>query len=150
MSMTKADVLSIMREEGRRQALDLQGRASSMTGTELIAEEDAAPDFDPEKDYSEWPAGSPVADDGQVWTLLQPHNAAYYQGRPATLRAIWGLAHTTDPAKAKPWVDPYGTSGMYMAGECYRDDGGTVYRCLANNTVSDALALPGVWEAVEV
>lgn len=150
MSMTKADVLSIMREEGRRQALDLRGRASSMTGTELIAEEDAAPDFDPEKDYSEWPAGSPVADDGQVWLLIQPYNAANHQGRPATLRALWGLAHTKDPARAKPWVDAYGTSGMYMAGECYMDGDGKVHRCTADNTVKDAAALPSAWEDVEV
>lgn len=104
------------------------------------------PDFDAQKDYSACPAGTPVADEGQVWTLIQPYNAANYQGRPSTLRALWGLCHTKDPAKAKAWVDPYGTSGMYMTGECYKDASGTVHRCLQDNVVYDAAALPSAWE----
>ena len=28
------------------------------------------------------------------------------------------LAHTKDPAKAKPWVASYGVSGLYMMDEC--------------------------------
>lgn len=149
MSIANKDlILGVMREQGRADALSLRGRASDMTGTELIAEGAKAPAFDPNKDYSAWPVGAPVADEGQVWTLLQPHNAVYYEGRPATLRALWGLCHTMDPAMAKPWVDPYGTSGMYMVGECYRAENGTVYRCLTDNTVYDAVALPSGWEAV--
>lgn len=151
MSMTNKElILGVMREQGRNDALSLRSRAADMTGTEIISEETKAPAFDPNKDYSAWPVGAPVADEGQVWTLLQPHNAANYQGRPSTLRALWGLAHTTDPAKAKPWVDPYGTSGMYMSGECYRAEDGTVYRCRADNNVYDAAALPSAWEVVTV
>lgn len=151
MSMTNKElILGVMREQGRNDALALRSRAADMDGTELIAEETKAPAFDPTKDYSSWPAGAPVTDEGQVWILLQPHNAAKYQGRPSTLRALWGLAHTTDPAKAKPWVDSYGTSGLYMAGECYRAADGTVYRCKNNNTSYDAAALPSAWETVEV
>ena len=150
MSMTNKElILSVMREQGRNDALSLRSRAADMDGTAIISEETKAPAFDPTKDYSSWPIGAPVVDEGQVWTLLQPHNAANYQGRPATLRALWGLAHTTDPAKAKPWVSPYGTSGMYMAGECYRAEDGTVYRCRTDNTVYDVAAYPGAWE-VEV
>ena len=59
-----------------------------------------------------------MADEGQVWLLLIPHRAADYAGRPATLRALWGLAHTKDPAKAKPWVASYGQSGWYLLDEC--------------------------------
>lgn len=144
----KTFVLDTLRRQGLALARDLQARAPGLTGTEIISEEAFVPAFDPAKDYSSWPAGSPVADDGQVWLLLQPHNAAHYDGRPATLRALWGLAHTTDPARAKPWVDAYGTSGMYMAGECYKAADGTVYRCKNDNTVHDAAALPDGWEAV--
>jgi len=140
-------VLSAMREQGKRDALDLRTRALDMDGTGIIAEEQAVPAFDPTKDYSTWPVGSPVADEEQVWTLLQPYNAAHYEGRPSTLRALWGLCHTKDPAKAKPWVDAYGTSGMYMADECYRD-GDTVYRALEDNLVHDAVAYPQGWENV--
>lgn len=151
MSVTnKQLILSVMREQGRSDAMSLRSRSADMTGTAIIAEEAKAPAFDPAKDYSDWPVGAPVADEGQVWTLIQPHNAANYQGRPSALRALWGLAHTTDPEKAKAWVDPYGTSGMYMAGECYQAEDGTVYRCRADNTVYDAAALPSAWEVVTV
>lgn len=138
-----------MYNAGRAAALNLQTAAASMTGTQIIAQEHNAPAFDPAHDYTGWPRMAPVADEDQVWLLLQPHNAAHYPGlRPSTNRACWGLAHTTDPAKAKPWVDPYGTSGMYMTGECYRAADGAVYRCRADNTVHDAEALPGGWEVV--
>lgn len=139
-----------MYNQGRTAALDLQARAADMTGTEIIAEEINIPQFDATHNYTGWPVGTPVADEGQVWILIQPYNAAHYQGRPSTLRALWGLAHTTDPAKAKAWVDPYGTSGMYMAGECYRANDGTVYRCKGDNTVYDAAALPSAWEVATV
>lgn len=141
-------VLDTMRTQGKSDALDLRGRAADMDGTGIIAEEVKAPAFDPTKDYSEWPVGAPVTDEGQVWTLLQPHNAADHEGRPSTLRALWGLCHTKDPAKAKPWVDAYGTSGMYMTGECYVDGDGVVHRALQDNLIHDAAALPEAWETV--
>lgn len=148
--MTNRDVvLSALKSQGKADALDLRSRAPEMDGTGIIAEEEKIPAFDPQKDYSTWAVGSPVADEGQVWTLIQPYNAAHYEGRPSTLRALWGLCHTKDPAKAKPWVDPYGTSGMYMLDECYRAKSGTVYRALEDNLVFDAEAYPQGWEAVE-
>ena len=143
-------MVEAFRSLGRADALALREEAANLTGTEIIAREHAAPAFDPAKDYSGFPAGSPVTDEEQVWLLLQPHNAAHYTGRPSTLRALWGLAHTKDPAKAKPWVDAYGTSGVYMQGECYVDGDGIVHRCLNDNTVHDATALPSGWETVEI
>lgn len=143
------DPKNIMYEEGRRQALDLQARSGTMTGTEIIAEESKIPAFDHAKDYSAWPVGAPVADEGQVWTLLQPHNAANYTGRPSTLRALWGLAHTTDPAKAKPFVAPYGTSGLYMTGECCTENGG-IHRSKVDNNPYAPSEYPDNWEEVAV
>ena len=145
-----AKMNEIMRNLGRSDALRLHEEAPNLDGTEIIACEVAAPDWKPDKDYSGWEAGSPVRDEGQVWTLIQPHNAAHYEGRPATLRALWGLTHTKDPAHAKPWVDAYGTSGMYMTGECYIDTGGVVRRAKQDNLVYDADALPSAWETVVV
>lgn len=146
--MTKDEAIVKMKEKGADDAAALRTKANTMTGTEIIAAEIAVPDFDATKDYSACPVGTPVADEGQVWTLIQPHNAANYQGRPSTLRALWGLCHTTDPAKAKPWVDANGTSGMYMKDECYKDASGKVHRCLQDNVVYDASALPSAWEEV--
>ena len=108
----------IMYEEGRRNALDLAERAPQMDGTAIIAEEDNIPAWSASADYSGKAAGIPVRDEEQVWILIIPHNAAHYSGRPSTLRSLWGLSHTKDPAKAKPWMAPYGTSGLYKVDEC--------------------------------
>lgn len=126
--MTKDEILTLMKEKGRSDALDLRSRAKDLDGTALIAEESKVPRFDPEKDYSDWAAGSPVFEevDGerQVFTLIIPHNAANYPGStPSNTRALWSLKHTKDAAKAKPWVAPLGTSGMYMTDEiCKHSD----------------------------
>lgn len=138
----------IFRSLGRSDALKLREEAANLTGTQIIDREHSAPAFDPTKDYSGFPVGAPVTDEGQVWLLIQPYNAANYAGRPSALRALWGLAHTTNPAKAKLWVDAYGTSGVYMAGEVYKAEDGTVYRALQDNLVYDAAAYPAGWEAV--
>jgi hypothetical protein len=148
--MNKTESLTKMREKGAYDALELQIAANEgkVTETEIIDKEISVPAFDPTKDYSGWKANSPVADEGQVWLLLQPHNASHYDGRPATLRALWGLAHTKNPDKAKPWVDPYGTSGMYMKDECVLWTDGKVYKALKDNTVHTPEAYPAGWEEV--
>lgn len=143
-------MLDIWRSLGRSDALALRKEAVNLNGTQIIDREHCVPAFDPAKDYTNCPVNTPVADEDQVWLLLQPYNAAYYPGRPSTLRALWGLAHTTNPARAKAWVDAFGTSGMYMRGECYKDANGAVWRCKNDNTVHDAAALPTGWERVIV
>lgn len=145
---SKERVLNRERQRGKAAALDLAKRAPDLDGTAIIAEEDHIPAFHPDRDYSHLATGAPVADEGQVWVLIQPHNAAHYIGRPSTLRALWGLCHTKDPAKAKPWVDAYGTSGMYMTGECYLHADGSVRRAKQDNLVHDADAFPDGWEVV--
>jgi hypothetical protein len=139
-------VFETLRRQGKASALAVQSKAPEMDGTALISEEDYIPDFSPQKDYSGWKAGCPVQDEGQVWVLLQPHNAAHYDGRPSTLRALWGLAHTTDPAKAKPYVAPFGTSGLYMKGECMKWEDGFVYRSILDNNAYTPESYPDGWE----
>lgn len=141
-------ILDILRQLGRDNARNLRQVAPEMDGTTIISQEQDVPAFVPGKDYSGWPVGAPVADGGQVWQLIQPYDSAAHPGRPGELRALWGLCHTKDPERAKPWVEPLGTSGMYMVGECYRVADGTVYRCLQDNMVYDAEALPSAWEVV--
>lgn len=140
----------IFRSLGRADALALRNEAKNLTGTQIIDREHCIPAFDPVKDYSACPVNTPVADEDQVWLLIQPYNAAHYNGRPSTLRALWALAHTTNPVKAKGWVAPYGTSGMYMAGECYKDADGVVWQAQENNLVYDAATLPEKWMKMEV
>lgn len=120
--MTKDEILAHMKAKGKADALDLRSRAKDLDGTALIAEEEKIPQFDPTKDYSTWAVGSPVYEivDGerQVFTLITPHNASYYPGStPSNTRALWSLKHTKDSSKAKKWVAPLGTSGMYDTDE---------------------------------
>ena len=142
------ELKEVLRSLGKADAIELRNRAESMDGTHIIREEIKVPNFDPKKDYTLWPVGSPVADEDQVWQLLQPYNAANYEGRPSDLRALWSLCHTKDPDRAKPWVDAFGTSGMYMENEVYKDKNGKVWKCLFNNTTHNAEALPTSWEDV--
>lgn len=165
-SMTNKEyVLDALQSVGTTGARTLRQNAATMSGTEIIAQEVYVPAFDPTKDYSSWPVGSPVADpvynasgdiidpEPQVWTLLKPYNAAHYPGsRPANTRALWGLAHTTDPAKAKPFVQSEGTSGLYAKGECCTDplsaDPSQVYRSKKDGVHYRPGEWPDDWEAV--
>ena len=143
---SKAEALEIMRETGRLQAKALADsvKAGGMTDTEIIDREIAVPDFDPMKDYTGCAVGTPVADGGQVYGLLQPYNAANYPQRPADLPALWGLKHTKNPERAKPYVTPLGTSGLYMAGECCIFDG-KVYISAINNNSWTPTGYPQGW-----
>lgn len=123
-------------QQGKTDALDLRDRASDMDGTGLIAEEKKVPVFDPDKDYSDWAVGSPVRElvdeEYQIFKLIQPYNAAHYDGTPATLPALWSICHTMDSEKAKPYMPPNGISGLYMLDEvCTKD--GRVWRSTQND-----------------
>lgn len=153
--MTKEEILAHMKAKGKSDALDLRSRAKDLDGTAIIAEEEKIPQFDPNKDYSSWAVGSPVYEivDGerQVFTLIQPHNASYYPGStPSNTRALWSLKHTKDSSKAKPWVEPLGTSGLYMTDEVCKHSDKLWHSKKDNNPYE-----PGVtgtedfWEVVE-
>ena len=51
----KSIELESMRAQGRIDALNLRSRAVDMEGTEIIAEEEKIPQFNPKKDYSDFP-----------------------------------------------------------------------------------------------
>lgn len=145
--------ISEARARGRADALELRGRAAGLDGTGMIAEERKIPVFAPDKDYSGWPAGSPVRElvDGeyQVFRLLQPHNAAHYPGStPANTPALWSVCHTKDPGKAKSYLAPNGTSGMYMENE-YCVIGGVFYKSISDNNVHSPLEHPENWTEVK-
>lgn len=136
---SKEIVLDIMRQQGGADALVLRKAAVDMTGTEIIAQERKIPLYDSAKDYSEWPVGAPVQHGGQDYALIQPHNASHFANQtPATLPALWRVLHTTDPAKAKPWVQPTSTSDLYRAGECMIWTDGAVYRAKRDTNFSPA------------
>lgn len=120
--MTSNVIQRAMRAQGRADALELAARAPQMTGTAIIAEEDKVPLFVCGTDYSGCPVGAPIGQiiDGelQIFTMLVPVNTAHYPGiTPNTERSLYSLCHTTDPAKAKPWIPSQGISGLYKVNE---------------------------------
>lgn len=146
--ISREELLALVKEKGRQDALDLQKRAPSMSQHDIIEEDGKIPEFDPKKDYTGWAAGSPVKSGDYVWILIIPHNAAHYTGTPAENRALWGLAHSKNPKKARPWVDSYGTSGLYMKDEVYLHPSGVIKRCLVEQTNYNADQMPSYWEDV--
>lgn len=146
MNGNKDIVLNIMRAQGKADALDLRERASDMDGTAIIAEENKAPIWTGEKDYSEWPIGSPVRFEGQVYTLITPHNAAHYpESIPSELPALWSVRHTKDASKAKEWVAPNGQSGLYAIDGCCIENG-HVWRNKHDGNEFPPSAMPERWE----
>ena len=144
----KEFILNMIKEQGKANALDLRNRAKDMTGTAIIAEESKIPEYDNTKDYSGWAVGSPCLFGGQVYGLLQPYNAAHHPNtNPAMLPALWRVLHTTNPAKAKPFVKPTSTSDMYLKGECMIWTDGTVKRAL-RDTAYDPDEYAADWEGV--
>lgn len=150
---SKEIVINAMKSQGRADALDLRTRAAEMDGTAIIAEEEKIPQFDGQKDYSAWKVGAPVYEiidgDRQVFTLLQPYNAAHYSGTPSTLPAIWSIRHTKDPKKAKPWLASNGTSGLYMLDECCID-AGEIFSSTKDDNPYSPSAYPEWWSKVTI
>ena len=145
----KEYVLNKMREVGLNAATSFQEQAPDLDGTAIIDKEDSIPDFNPElHQYLNWAKGQVVKDNGQVWQLLQPYDSTVYKDHPENLRAQWSLCHTKDPLKAKPYVAPFGQSGMYMIDECCIASNGKVYKSLVDNNVWEPTGYPAGWEEV--
>ena len=147
--MSKAFIHETLRNAGRTDALTLRADAAAgrVTDTEIIDREEAVPAWSNTRDYSACPAGTPVIHDGQVYGLLQPHNAAFYPDtNPAMLAALWRVKHTTNPDRAKPWVKPTSTSDMYRVGECILWEGQTMRA--KRDTAYSPSEYAGDWETV--
>lgn len=152
--MTRDELIVHMREKGRTDALVLreQAAAGKLTDTEIIDREEAIPDWGKDRDYRETQIGSPVRRGEQVYGLLVQHRPADYLGNaePGTDagKTLWRIKHTTNPAKAKPWV-PTDSVNLYYAGECMIWTDGKVKRALRTTNYSPDEYAPD-WEDVEV
>ena len=145
---SKEYVLSKMKEVGLNSAVEFQKQAPELDGTQIIDRENSIPDFNPDvHQYLNWAKGECVRDNGQVWQLLQPYDSTTYKDHPENLRAQWSLCHTKNPLKAKPYVEPMGTSGVYMIDECCTENG-KVYKSLIDSNVWTPSAYPTGWEEV--
>lgn len=149
--MTHEQMKTIMYEEGRRQALDLQERSSKMTGTELNAEDNIIPAFVAAKETMnmlERKIGFVCKSSaGRVVKLLQPYDSDIYKEEPEELSAQWGFVWSNDPAKAKPFIAM--ATSPYMTGNCCIENE-QVYRSTIDNNTWAPSAYPQGWEKVEL
>lgn len=133
-----------MYEYGREKALELRVAAPELSGTELIEQETFIPT------WREGPqvAGAPVSYEAQVYRVLQAHDSTGNPGwNPVDAPALFGICHTTNPQKAKPWVTPMGTSGLYYKDECYLDNDGVVWQQVYDGgNEYDAATVPARWK----
>jgi len=147
--VTQTERKEIMYAQGRANALALQDKAPTMTGTELYAADGDIPTFaaaKANKNMLERTAGfvclSPA---GRVVRLLQPYDSTVYTADPEDLPAQWGVVWSTDPAKALPFVAI--STSPYNKGDCCTD-GGKVWRSVQDNNVWSPTAYPAAWEEV--
>ena len=140
-------IMTAMRNQGAADAQRLRERAVAGTadGTEVIANEACVPTWTM-KDYSAVPVGSPYQYEGQLYKLWQQHDATgQVDWSPDKAVSLWDIYHTTDPAKAKPYVAPQGTRGMYQIGDVCTE-GGIIYRSTIDNNVWQPSAYPQGWK----
>ena len=106
--------ITAMRNQGLADAADLQQRSATMDGTALYAEEEKIPDFTAAKavkNMLERKAGQSdgfvcKSSAGRVCRLIQNYNSDTYPQEPdsAELAAQWRIVYSTDPKKAKPFL----------------------------------------------
>lgn len=149
--MTQEERKTIMYNQGRANALALQEKAPSMTGTELNAVDEDIPSFvsaKTNKNMLERTAGFICRSSaGRVVRLLQVYNSDIYPQEPEELPAQWGFAWSTDPAKALPFVAI--STSPYNKGDCCTE-GNKVYRSTLDSNVWSPSAYPQGWEEVSV
>lgn len=142
-------VLAALREQGRKAALDLQDRASEMTGTELNAEDGYIPDFTAAKDVQNMlsrPIGFVCKSTaGRVVKLIQPYDSNIYTTEPEELPAQWAFMWSTDPKKALPFIAL--STSPYMKNDCCIFNEQVFRSKMDNNVFSPEEYLQG-WDEV--
>ena len=147
--MTSEKLKTIMYNQGRADALELQERSPGLTGTELNAEDDKIPSFQAavaKQNMLDRQVGFVCkSSSGRVVKLLQVYDSNVYTQEPEELPAQWGFVWSDDPAKAKPFIAL--STSPYMAGNCCTENGIT-YRSTIDNNVWAPSAYPAGWEVV--
>lgn len=151
----KIDYLNMLYEQGKLDATNLRTMCANneLTDTEIIDNEAMIPQWQADKDYTSYPTGTPVQYEGQIYGLFIPHNASHYPGTtPLTMRTLWSLKHTKNPLKAKPYIAPSGTSGLYMIDECCTDpnheDPNLIWRSIVDNNAYAPSEYGANWELI--
>ena len=145
----KQYVLEAMKRSGKLAAMAVQEKASTMTGTELYAEEAYIPAFKAAcakmsmLDRSMGFVCKTPAE--RIVRLLQPYDSAVYTQDPEELPDRWAFVWSTDPAKARPFIAQ--SSSPYNTGDCCTHDGKT-WRSGQDGNVSIPGTVGANWEEV--
>lgn len=148
--MDNTDLTKGMYDYGRSEALKLREEAIAGTadGTAILAKEDFVPEWR-EGEYNI--VGAVVRESGQVYRVLQAHDSTGNPAwKPSATPALFEVYHTKDAAKAKPYVAPYGTSGLYDKDEVCLWTDGAVYKSLVNDNAYSPTDYAANWEKVEL
>ena len=146
--MNKDDLTKGMYDYGRNEALKLRQEAISGSAdrTAIIAKEEFVPEWR-EGPYNT--VGAVVREGTQIYRVLQAHDSTGNPGwKPSATPALFEVYHTKDPAKAKPYVAPYGTSGLYDKDEVCLWTDGIVYKSLVDNNAYSPADYAANWEKV--
>lgn len=148
--MSKQEILDAVRAASKQAALYLQGKAETMTGTELYAERGHIPDFKhivEAGNMLDRPIGFVCKSSaGRIVRLVQPYNSSIYPDEPEALPAQWGFKWSANPADALPFISL--STSPYMVGDCCTEDGKT-YRSRADYNVYAPSEYPTGWDAVD-
>jgi hypothetical protein len=142
-----------MYEAGRRDALDLQERSPSLSGTELNAADDRIPRFSEavkHKNMLDRTAGQEdgfvcLSSAGRVVRLIQNYDSDVFTGEPEDLPAQYRVVWSQDPAKAKPFLAS--STSYYNKGDCCLNAAGEPRRSTIDVNTFDPDANPQFWEA---
>lgn len=144
-------IMTAMHTAGAADASAIAAKSISgeADGAALIAAEEQIPTWR-QRNYTDVPIGTPYKYGDQVYKLWQAHDATNQPDwTPDKAVSLWDICHTTDPTKAKPYVAPQGTRGMYQTGDVCTE-GGKLYRSTMENNVWEPSAYPQGWEAIDV
>ena len=148
-------VVKTLSELGRLKAESIREKvvAKEIDDTELIDNEDYVPEWK-QMNYTNVAIGTPVRDpfddSGQVYKLWQQHDATNQPDwHPAAAVSLWDVAHTKNPEKAKPYLAPQGTRGLYQKDEVMIWTDEKVYRSTVDNNAYTPESYAQYWEVVE-
>ena len=134
-----------------RMTFTKEAATGDLTGTEIVACEDLLP---------AWTKAGPKGDgshelneacthEGQSWRCCQAHNTNNNPDiEPGNSPAQWAPYHTTDPTKAKPFIQPTGAHDSYQTGDCVIYNG-QIYESTIDNNVWSPDTHPQGWQLVE-
>lgn len=150
--------ITAMRNQGLADAADLQERSGTMDGTQLYAEDQKIPAFSAAvkvKNMLERKAGQSdgfvcKSSAGRVCRLIQNYDSNTYPQEPdsAELAAQWRIVYSTDPKKAKPFLQEGAVLAVsyYNKDECCTDAGHVWRSTFDGANVWAPSVMPQYWE----